>query len=374
MEGDFTYGFFTAINLLAGLQGFILAGILLFKKRFASTSNRFYALALLGISVIVLYDVLYYALEADDPWSYVLYLPVYIRSSIPIGLYFFVRFLIEPKRAMNSWERFWWVPIALEFAIEICFIVSEFLVSGEVLVRAEKLWRIAGETIGLLTALFLLGLAIVKLNRYQKFLLENYSSLTGKSLKWLRNLIAASLIIVIVWVYGHLQFILGYEDELIYELVALGLILFLFWMGYFVILQYPLFQVVPYSNKSLPKESSKKLSPKTEQYHGQLLQLMKEQQLFADPELNLASLAEKLQISAGYLSQIINEKEEKNFFEFVNGYRVNAAKEKLTDNTYDQYSILGIALESGFSSKSTFNSLFKKYTGQTPSAYKKAFQ
>ena len=374
MEGDFTYGFFTAINLLAGLQGFILAGILLFKKRFASTSNRFYALALLGISVIVLYDVLYYALEADDPWSYVLYLPVYIRSSIPIGLYFFVRFLIEPKRAMNSWERFWWVPIALEFAIEICFIVSEFLVSGEVLVRAEKLWRIAGETIGLLTALFLLGLAIVKLNRYQKFLLENYSSLTGKSLKWLRNLIAASLIIVIVWVYGHLQFILGYEDELIYELVSLGLILFLFWMGYFVILQYPLFQVVPYSNKSLPKESSKKLSPKTEQYHGQLLQLMKEQQLFADPELNLASLAEKLQISAGYLSQIINEKEEKNFFEFVNGYRVNAAKEKLTDNTYDQYSILGIALESGFSSKSTFNSLFKKYTGQTPSAYKKAFQ
>ena len=238
----------------------------------------------------------------------------------------------------------------------------------------KKYCELLGKTVGLLTALFLLGLAVMKLNRYQKFLLDNYSSLTGKSLKWLRNLIVASLIIVIIWVYGHVQFILGFEDELIYELVSLGLILFLFWMGYFVILQYPLFQVVPYSDKSPPKEGTKKLSPKTEAYHGQLLTLMKERELYTDPELNLSSLAEKLQISAGYLSQIINEKEQKNFFEFINWYRVNAAKEKLTNHSYDQYSILGIALESGFSSKSTFNSLFKKYTGQTPSAYKKAFQ
>ncbi len=374
MEGDFTYGFFTAINLLAGLQGLILASILVFKKRFASTSNRFFALALLGISVIVLFDVFYYTLDENDSLGYLLYLPVYIRSSIPIGLYFFVRFLIEPNRSMNAWERFWWVPIALEFAIEICFVISEFLISGVALQWAEKILRIAGETVGLLTALFLLGLAVMKLNRYQKFLLDNYSSLTGKSLKWLRNLIVASLIIVIIWVYGHVQFILGFEDELIYELVSLGLILFLFWMGYFVILQYPLFQVVPYIDKSPPKEGTKKLSPKTEVYHGQLLTLMKERELYTDPELNLSSLAEKLQISAGYLSQIINEKEQKNFFEFINGYRVNAAKEKLTNHSYDQYSILGIALESGFSSKSTFNSLFKKYTGQTPSAYKKAFQ
>ena len=101
---------------------------------------------------------------------------------------------------------------------------------------------------------------------------------------------------------------------------------------------------------------------------------MEEDAVYMDTELTLSVLAEKLTISPGYLSQIINEKENKNFFEFVNQYRIDAAKRKLMDADYNQYSIMGIALESGFSSKSTFNALFKKYTGQTPSSFKKSFQ
>ena len=93
--------------------------------------------------------------------------------------------------------------------------------------------------------------------------------------------------------------------------------------------------------------------------------------MYENIELTLNDLAQELQLSSGYLSQIINEREQKSFFEFVNFYRVEAIKRKLLDQNYAHYDIFSIALESGFKSKSTFNAVFKKMTQQTPSAYKK---
>ncbi|MEL6256529.1 MAG: helix-turn-helix domain-containing protein [Bacteroidota bacterium] len=78
-----------------------------------------------------------------------------------------------------------------------------------------------------------------------------------------------------------------------------------------------------------------------------------------------------MKLSNGYLSQIINQKEGKNFFDFINGYRVEEVKRNLADPNFDHFSILGIGLEAGFKSKSTFNAVFKKMTGHTPTAYKK---
>ena len=100
--------------------------------------------------------------------------------------------------------------------------------------------------------------------------------------------------------------------------------------------------------------------------------LMEEERLFENVDLTLENLAGRLDISGGYLSQIIKEKEQQSFFHFVNHYRVEAVKAKLLDRAYQKYSIMGIATDSGFSSKSTFNAVFKKFTGQTPSAYRKS--
>ena len=359
---------------MAGLHGVLLAIILSFKKSLASKSNRFLAMALLAASIIVCYDFFYYSYEEEELPLLVQYAPIYIRTAIPIGLYFFVRYLIDPLGPLTKWERLWYIPMILELATELAYIpVNLFL--GEITIdAAEYLLLVIEESIGLFTGIVLPALAIHKINRYQKFLLDNYSSISGKSLRWLRNLVVTVLAIMIVWLCSHIQFILGYENEATYTFVSLGLILFLFWMGYFVILQYPLFRPVPYHEIKMGPTPLKKLSPKTNEYHQNLIQLMEEDAVYMDTELTLSMLAEKLTISPGYLSQIINEKENKNFFEFVNQYRIDAAKRKLMDADYNQYSIMGIALESGFSSKSTFNALFKKYTGQTPSSFKKSFQ
>ncbi len=359
---------------MAGLHGLLLAAILLFKKSLATKSNRFLAMALIGASIIVCYDFFYYSYEEEELPLFVQYVPIYIRTAIPIGLYFFVRFLIDPKGPMNRWEKLWYLPVLLEIVTELAYIPVNLFLDENAIETVEYFLLIAEESIGLLAGIVLPILAIRKINRYEKFLLNNYSSISGKSLLWLRNLISTVLVIMIIWLVSHFQFILGYENEGTYTFVSLGLMLFLFGMGYFVILQYPLFRVVPYESPKEIDASPKKLSPKTEEYHQRLLKLMEGESVYADTELTLSALAEKLKISPGYLSQIINEKENRNFFEFVNRYRIEAAKMKLVNPDYNQYSIMGIALESGFNSKSTFNSLFKKYTGTTPSSFKKSFQ
>lgn len=92
---------------------------------------------------------------------------------------------------------------------------------------------------------------------------------------------------------------------------------------------------------------------------------------YLEPELTLAQLSEQVNIPAHYLSQVINEKLDCNFLDFINGYRVAEAKEKLVNPKLSHYTILSIAYEAGFNAKSTFYGAFKKHTGMTPSQYRK---
>ncbi|MEM6321077.1 MAG: helix-turn-helix domain-containing protein [Bacteroidota bacterium] len=88
-------------------------------------------------------------------------------------------------------------------------------------------------------------------------------------------------------------------------------------------------------------------------------------------DLTLAQLSEQTNISTHYISQVINEQLDCNFLDFINSYRVEEAKLKLTDPKFSHYTISAIALESGFKARSTFYAAFKKHTGMTPSQYRK---
>lgn len=99
-------------------------------------------------------------------------------------------------------------------------------------------------------------------------------------------------------------------------------------------------------------------------------QFMKTNRPYLDSDLTLPKLAEDLNVSTHHLSQVINEMHDKNFFNFINKYRVEEVKRKIQDPKYENYSLLGIAYESGFNSKSAFNRVFKNITGTTPSKYR----
>jgi len=106
-------------------------------------------------------------------------------------------------------------------------------------------------------------------------------------------------------------------------------------------------------------------------FKSKLNELMKIQKPYLDSELNLIKLAELINMTPHQLSYIINTGFNENFFQYINNYRVEKARELLVKEEMDKLSILGIAFESGFNSKTSFNTTFKKITGQTPSEFKK---
>ena len=94
---------------------------------------------------------------------------------------------------------------------------------------------------------------------------------------------------------------------------------------------------------------------------------------YLNPEYSLQMMVDDLNISRHKLSQVINRSQKKNFYKFINEFRLEEVKEMLVDSAYEHYSVLGIAMECGFNSKTSFNRIFKDETGFTPTAYKRNF-
>jgi len=158
----------------------------------------------------------------------------------------------------------------------------------------------------------------------------------------------------------------------------LSLSVFVILIGYFGLQQKLIFStedvtVKRENSKAQAKYAGSKLTDTDAQlYAEKLTDYMNSSRPYLNPDLSLTRLAEEIGITSHYLSQVINDKFKLNFFDFINGYRVEAFKERVADRGYSNYSFLGIALECGFNSKSAFNRIFKQVTGLTPSEYKKA--
>jgi AraC-like DNA-binding protein len=107
-----------------------------------------------------------------------------------------------------------------------------------------------------------------------------------------------------------------------------------------------------------------------EKYLSRLLKHMETKKPYLDVDLTIQDVAESLNIQRHFLTQVINEKLNKNFYQFINEYRVEEVKRLLKDKDYQKYTMTAVAFEAGFNSKSSFNSVFKEITGTTPSEYK----
>tara|TARA_R110001592_G_scaffold9555_3_gene50551 strand:+ start:538 stop:2871 length:2334 start_codon:yes stop_codon:yes gene_type:complete len=129
-----------------------------------------------------------------------------------------------------------------------------------------------------------------------------------------------------------------------------------------------IFQEVPEVKKVKTKKSL--LDQETAMdYSSRLLKYIQDEKPFLDPNLSLRTLAEQIKINPNQLSWLLNESLNKNFSEFINGYRVQHFKGKVADASQSHLTLLALAYDSGFNSKTVFNTFFKKITGQTPKEY-----
>jgi AraC-like DNA-binding protein len=152
---------------------------------------------------------------------------------------------------------------------------------------------------------------------------------------------------------------------------------FVILIGYFGLKQKVIFEN-EFEEQPVLAEEKMKYSSSTlkedeaSEYAKRLIDYMHLEKPYLNPELTLTHLASEIDISTHHLSQIINEQFKLNFFEYINQFRVEEVKSRINDPKFEHYSLLGIALDSGFNSKSSFNRIFKKFTNQTPSQFKSA--
>jgi AraC-like DNA-binding protein len=208
---------------------------------------------------------------------------------------------------------------------------------------------------------------------------NNFSFSEEINLDWLRKLVYSfGLIWTVLMTFATIHHVFHLFSWIFCTHgLFLSLSVFVILIGYFGLKQKEIFIQYPDKSTDYVTEPRVKYAtmPLTEdeatEYAAKLQLYMSSEKPYLDASLTLPDLANMLQISSHLLSRIINEKLGSNFFDFINHYRVEEVKRKISNPAFDHLSILGIAFECGFNTKSAFNRVFKKLTGLTPSEYKK---
>lgn len=212
-------------------------------------------------------------------------------------------------------------------------------------------------------------LCLYTLKKYNENLKAEFSSLEKKKLKWLKFLVAGFILIWIGGYYNFLSFILKLSFVIPWELITSLIFIFANVIVFLGLKQPELFSGIV-QRDSGPKYAKTPLPEGTkDEYLEKLLDYMKSEKPYLNPTLTITEVSERISIPARYLSQVINTSLNQNFYDFVNSYRIEECKYYFQNNSND--TVLEVLYEVGFNSKSSFNRAFKKYTGMTPSEFKR---
>jgi AraC-like DNA-binding protein len=202
---------------------------------------------------------------------------------------------------------------------------------------------------------------------------NSFSSIEKINLNWLRRNMFMFLGVFGVMIILHILNITGFEkfvSQYANDIIALSVTICIYTAGYMGLRQPEIFTGDTSISPTNKYEKSSLTPEQSEKYLKNLLQFMESEKPYLKNELSLRDLAELTAISVNHLSQIINEQLQQNFFDFINRYRIEEAAKRLSDQRFQHFSILGIAENVGFNSKSVFNTAFKKYKKTTPSYFR----
>lgn len=379
----------TTLFNIAIFQGIILGFVILRSPLFKSKANTYLALAIFGLSIALLNLVL----EIEEVYEIIpllLFLDnIEFAFVIPVFLHFYVVNLIDPS--VSCTKKYGWLYTPFIYSA-IVNIINDL---GEV----AHLFQVTPDFKAIMVILQLCELPLIIL--FIPFIsIETYRYIKQtndkQKKKWLTYLWFLIALLFNSWL---LSLLIGITFEIMLEDVMRVLALFTVFLihsvAYFGIYRFRLAKdqeairelihkkhLVTKSSDlvgidEVQQEEEKKSSVKEEvlteenPYFKKLEALCKHQHIYRDSTLDRNKIADELGISAGYVSQLINSITGKNFSSYINVYRVEAVKEMILDSEFDNYSLLAIGLECGFSSKTTFHNSFKKITGMTPNAYRK---
>jgi len=362
--------FLAVLNLLGAAQGVLLALALLTTKGGDQVANRLLAALTLTISIVVSGAVLLTS-------NYVFVFPHLSRVHQPFVflagplLFLYIRELISREKRFEKKDFLHFIP----FAVCLIYLLPYYFQSRTEKIKTLSLeyiqesfgqWYYIRSALFITQALVYLILIVLIIIRYSRKAKERDSARDRAVLFEVRFFVIAT---AVLWCAVVLRYALETMPNL---LVPLGASLLIYAMGYLK-MRRPELQTSRRDELSVKKYEKSRLTPeRSERYLDKLLNFMKQEKPFTDGDLTIQKLAEKLSVPTHHLSQTINERLGQTFSDFINSYRVEEAKRKLLDPALKHLSILGIAEEVGFNSKSSFNSVFKKHTNMTPSEFRNA--
>lgn len=292
---------------------------------------------------------------------------LYVRACTQKG--FELRLILLLHFIPFLFDIFYHLPFYMQAGIEKLEYAENFRATGDI--QEHPLW-LALKAISMVIY-FVTSARIIL--QYRKHLTNTVSTVDSYFHRWLLIFIF-TLTIPFIGLIGYA--ITKFNGTGIFG-VAVTLFPFLLTVYFATLIKPELFHAFPHQmlipeskeDQKQRYESSTLQDTYKEKYLEKLINFVVAEKPYSASDLTLAQLAEQVNIAPHYLSQVINEKLNVNFLDFINGYRVKAAQDLLTDPKFSHYTILSIAYDAGFNSKSTFYAAFKKITGMTPSAYRK---
>ena len=354
--------------LFGAIQGFFLC-VLIYKKNIANKlAVRFFLLFLFSLAF---YNFIYALL---DMGVFRYYRPLHMfpypyKWLIGIGFYFYIKNQFEPKEGKAYHKKEWyliapaiaygllrtyWFAIAVQ---ENSYRITGVVVESDFFRVHEFFYSFF--TIGLLCA----SLKILNRNKY----LVSSDQKSKSVLAWLQKftLVFLGIMIFDLIMYSTDLLMHNWKESIVFSYPTFMLnTLLIYWIGYMGFLKPTLFFSA--FGVKVKQRINVELNPITDKLNKAI-----REEIFTNPTLTLTGFSSAIDATPKELSKYINEVYQMNFSEYLNFHRVEKVKKLLASPASKKYTIVTLAEEAGFNSKSTFNSSFKKVVGMSPSAYQK---
>ena len=349
--------------------GLTFALQLWFTKRINRAANRFLALALV---TIVLWIARILGIDIGLP----AYIPNWSRMPLQFSLafgpllFFYVLKITRPEYKFRAKDMLHFSPLLLELGAQ-ALEVRDSIKTGAAMYDTQAFQQLNPvlHLLAFISVVIYLYLANGLIERfYRRVKFNSASDRYRYELRWLHRLLKGFASLWLLWVLFTAADYFYYQNQLsihAYYPLYLLLAIITIWMGALALLRQE--AGVP---AKMPPVLRPPLPAELKQKGAWLKNVMKANLYYRDMELSLAALAEKLGLSPHELSRIINTALKKSFHDFINEYRVADVIRRMQDPANDHITLLGLAYESGFNSKTSFNRIFKQMTGKNPVDYK----
>jgi AraC-like DNA-binding protein len=362
--------------LYIGISQSFFSGLLISTKKPVTIPNRLMAAWSFMICIELIFALI--NIKVIEMYSF----PFITFTYGPL-MYLYVVFMTNPHKKFNWFSLLHFIPFIAFFTVSVLFRSEPLVRDLRGFFKPDKLisLRIIYSTSFFLSITIYSVLAFIEIARHQKNLKNLVSFTSGVlTLNWLKVLtISFYISYFVLFILGGLNMIGNFIPFDPYFIIFCFITLFSFGFSFYGIRQPAIFgQELKTGNderKEIEKYVKSGLKDKqARDYLAKLITYVEKNKPFLDRDLSIYDLSKTTGIPRHYITQILNEKHGKNFFTFINEYRVREVIERFSEPKFQNYTILAIAYDAGFNSKASFNSIFKAQTGMTPSEFRDKLQ